>query len=60
MKDIKIFVLCPECSKPLTLMESCRGDDASGVAYLVIRCLKCGGYPVKEIARLAEDQEDLY
>lgn len=57
MKDIKIWELCKECAKPLSLIASCREDDTS---YLVIRCLNCGQHPLEEIARLDKDQTELY
>jgi len=65
MEDIKIWKLCEECAKPLTLMASCRGeeDEIPGKLfndYLVIRCLNCGQHPVKEIVRLDQDQTGLY
>ena len=62
MEDLKLFNLCKKCSKPLTLMESCRGEfsDNSNNSYLVIRCLNCGQHPIEEIVRLDKDQSNLY
>jgi len=60
MEDIKIFRLCKECAKPLTIMESCRGDNKTETSYIVIRCLNCGQHNVEEIARLDKDQTKLF
>ncbi len=59
MKDILLLKKCKECNSNITLMESCRGYDKNLDTYLVERCLKCGQYPVTEIAKLAEDQSGL-
>ena len=60
MEDIKLFRKCIYCGTPLTLLESCRGDDISQKSYLVIKCLECHQYPAEEIARLDENQFNLY
>lgn len=54
MDDIKILETCPKCGEHLTLMESISMIDNN--PYLVKRCLKCGEYPVTEIAELKTDR----
>jgi len=56
MKDIKILETCGNCGEQLTLMESQRVND--GTLWAVKRCLKCGGHPAEEVARLHLQKEE--
>lgn len=54
MNDIKLLEKCGNCGENITLMESISVERSglNGTSWLVKRCLKCGNYPVIEVARL--------
>jgi transcription elongation factor Elf1 len=55
MKDIKLLEQCPHCSSFITLMESINVEN--GKLMLVKRCLKCGQYPVTEVAEIKQEEK---
>jgi len=51
-KDIKLLEACNTCGANITLMASINTD--TDRTMLVKRCLKCGNYPLVEIADITE------
>lgn len=57
MDDIKLAETCPHCFTAIVLMASGKITEGKNEGnFLVKRCLNCGEFPVKEIARLHEEQ----
>lgn len=52
MRDIKLIEKCSTCDSNITLMESINTD--TDRTMLVKRCLKCGNYPLVEIADITD------
>ena len=52
MKDITLIEKCDTCGSNITLMESINTD--TNRTMLVKRCLKCGNYPLVEIADITD------
>jgi len=52
MKDIILMEKCTACGFNITLMASVNMD--TNRIMLVKRCLKCGNYPIEEIADITD------